>query len=220
MPVPYVPVPAAQQVEQFVSRCLDNNGCALQSGTIRHFHLEKLQTLRALLQDLHEPPSPCPVPALNTSTPLPMCASHALETLDIVKDRTMASASAPFTSAESLMPVFSHNGGTSTSGRRDSPRGNAQHASNMATPHAPGGSSNVAGRPRYESSSDGLPPFRPSHEQQFRSSHLSRMPDSDDVMFSSFMKTLDFVDPSEFPFRISRSLHSHRTYASGLCCVS
>lgn len=48
-----------------------------------------------------------------------------------------------------------------------------------------------------------------SHEQ----AALSRMPDCDDAIFSSFMKTLDFVDPSEYPFGSSRSLHACAMWA-------
>lgn len=61
-------------------------------------------------------------------------------------------------------------------------------------------------------SADRLVQPQVSFQQSRGSGELSRMPHSDDAMFSSFMKTLDFVDPSEF--RFSRSMTINSTYAT------
>lgn len=81
----------------------------------------------------------------------------------------------------------------------------------MAETYAEAADAHTTNASSVARSSDDLPPFRPSSHEQ---AELSRMPDSDDAIFSSFMKTLDFVDPSEYPFGMSRSLHASATWAS------
>eukprot|EP00892_Ulva_mutabilis_P001721 jgi/Ulvmu1/1154/UM107_0028.1 len=205
MPLPLVPDDALSHVEQFIGACIDNGCSAVKDGIITQFSHHRLQELQAMLQYLQAGPYCEAVASINAAAPAQTaCNSHALE--DFTESISLKANTALDDAALATGSAKGSNGALGCAGCTPTGLGSTREAHGQLLA--------AACAPMDKRSSNELPRFRIGDDQIARGSTLSQMPDSDDAIFSSFMETLDFVDPSEFPCGSSRALHANATIRS------